>query len=367
MHAQIVFSSDLLERKCEEVANRLLCAVTMTHIDRYGDALCKKNFQQNNLDHNNVGGNCCAAAFVDEQLQEYYLGYNMLPISIKQIACERIVDLKNIAVFLNGGRHIINSDVFIMFDEYYKILYPLQGMSITPSEGRQTDAEERLLLALRDQQVQNKLKPKKWSTMVFVSSMDTCKYCALSLSGFLMQQQKFSFAGKNSYHIRNIKVYFPFAYEDRYMKNIITPDSHIMLLPPHVEHHQYNYQLTINTIFLTLLENIQNGDNLLVALLAQLQNKYVFENEFIKRLFNQKDRAEKIVLFPGFIPMFEQFLSDPIKSSEFAKLLDDSLSVIFNQNQNFFQNLAIKRAIQKHVSTRCKLETQKIMKKLGIM
>ena len=374
IHVQVVFSSDL-EKKCDQVANRLLYAVTMTHIDRYGDALCKKDFRQlsssilystyKKLDQSNTRGNCCAVAFVDEKLQEYYLGYDMLPHSIAELADTKVIDGKNIAVFFNGGSHFTNSKVVTMFNDHYRMLYPLQGIPVNPYEGRQTDAEERLLLALNDQQVQTKLKPKKWNTMVFVSSMDTCKYCALSLSGFLMHQQKLSFSGKSSYHIRNIKVYFPFAYEDPIMKNTITSDSHIMLLPPHVEHIQFNYRQTLNTIFLTALEKIRNGESLLRALLSQLQGQYVFENEFIKRLLNQKEIATKVVQFPGFIPIFERFLSNPERCLAFANLLNSNPSVILDQE--FFRNPTIKGLIQKYVSDKWKPEVLEAMKKLGIL
>ncbi len=281
------------ENKCEEVSKKLLHAIMLNHTEKFGNSLVKKDYGV--LNHNNVGGNCCAVAFIDDELHDTYLEYNMLPKALKRVSNEKNLQGINVAVFNSGGNNI-TSGIFAMFDIHYRQLFPFQGMQITPPQGRHVDAEEQLLLALDDRSIRTHLKSKKWRTMIIVTSMDTCKYCAISISGFLSLNQRLAFANDDlAYRLKSVRIYYPFSYDDPTMKLNLTRDSHILLLPPHVEHIQFDRQQSIDII----AESVQTTNNivLLSALCKQIDKVFELKPDFLMYCWNTKKSVEKDKLF----------------------------------------------------------------------
>lgn len=267
------------EDKCKEVSNKLLMVVMTTHIEKFRDKLLGKEFGQQELDHNNTGGNCCAVAFFDEDSNVEYLQHEMLPLLIAQVSSKGVIDGKNIAVFSSGKNSVV-SQVFDMFNTHYTQLFPLQGVPITLPNGRHVDAEEQLLLALDSAEVRERLQNDKWRTMIIVSSMDTCKYCAISISGFLCLNQKLAF-GKSpiAYKLKGIKFYYPFSYKDPSMRLELGAGSHILLLPPHVEHIQFSKTQSINTI--AQIAQVKKDIELLNTLCQKCNQTFELEMNFM--------------------------------------------------------------------------------------
>ena len=306
--ASVVFCDQFVlsmtfEKKCQEVSKKLLRAIMLVHTENFGISLAKKNYQ-GDLDHHNVGGNCCAVAFIDDELQDTYLEYKMLPNNLKEVSVKKNVQGTDIAVFKSGGNDVTH-DVFAMFNVHYIQLFPAQGIQITPPQGRHVDAEEQLLLALDNRYVREHLQSKKWRTMIIVSSMDTCKYCAISVSGFLSLNQRLSFVSNDApYRLKSVKIYFPFSYDDPTMKLVLKNDSHILLLPPHVEHVQFDKKQSVDVI----AKSAQTTNNiaLLTALYQQTDEVFELEVDFLKHCLDLEDTAEKSNLFS--CPKFQEAL-----------------------------------------------------------
>jgi hypothetical protein len=264
------------EQKCQQMSQKLLKAVMQEHVANCLDALSKREYTYPTLNDSNIGKrNFCAVGFIDNDLSEYYLEYPQLPESVRKISTEQNIEGREIAVFFNGGGIEVVGEIgkFIqqMFSDHYVQLFPFQfsGIGMQIPEGRHTDSEERALYALSTQEAKKAINipPNRGNTMILVSSMDTCQYCALSLAGFLSLDQKTSFFslvkdsdffGARTYHLKGIRVYYAFSYNNLREKLELYPKDSVLLFPPHCVH--INLPMKFIDIFIKGLGQIKHND-----------------------------------------------------------------------------------------------------------
>ena len=259
----VLFLCDAATSMSIDVAKRnaidlLSGAVVKYHIRRNLNAMIKKDYSSQSLDDSSISEvpyNVCAAAVLEPDGNVISVGsQDGLTQSLKSVS----EDVGGIAVFVNGGTRAINDQVIRMFSNFYSLLYPTQfkGVEHRVPEGRHTDAEQRAIYALYLRR--SPLSPG--SVVILISLMDTCKYCALSLAGFLAYDAKASRTALADKGTR-AEIHYVFSYSNPLMKLSRKEDMHEFMSLPYTTHCQVNKLDVVKYVFGELM-NI-NGTELL--------------------------------------------------------------------------------------------------------
>lgn len=298
-----LFSINIPSNKIEEARNNLATAVIDIAIRQNFRSLAQKDFSEESLSDSFTGkSNFCAAALVQGE-SIYYLTYQCIPVELKRRSQDElkipfcISSSNDIAVFFNGGTFKgINGPVKQMFSSHFQNLFSIPamcGVIHSPTEGRETDAEQRLLYALEQHSTREYFLQKLSASrmppiLVIFSWMNACKYCFQSMGGFLAREG-LETNPDMFYGVRQIDFSYPFEYQSESFNSLVI-SRHLSALPIYIQesHLKRNHfakkqiiQIMIDTTCQMLMEKRLNPKALTQLLLNLFKGLATIEPDML--------------------------------------------------------------------------------------